>query len=80
MNGTSSAPSTHVGSVCPRCGASDATLSLLTSMTRYFACRRCHCRWDVSVVVTSMATTSALPNHGTLPAAAGIRPVASRTS
>lgn len=34
---------------CPRCGASDGTLSLLTSMHRYFACRRCNCRWQEHV-------------------------------
>jgi len=33
---------------CPRCAASDAVLSLLTSMTRYHACRRCDYRWQVS--------------------------------
>jgi DNA-directed RNA polymerase subunit M/transcription elongation factor TFIIS len=35
---------------CPQCGARDNVLSLLTSMTRYFACRRCRYRWQVSVV------------------------------
>jgi len=35
---------------CPRCGASEAVLSLLTSMTQYFACRRCANRWRVAVV------------------------------
>jgi hypothetical protein len=35
---------------CPRCGAADAVLNLLTSMTRYFACPRCNCRWEVAVV------------------------------
>jgi len=34
---------------CPQCGASDATLSLLTSMHRYFACRRCSHRWQIAV-------------------------------
>jgi hypothetical protein len=33
---------------CPQCGASDATLSLLTSMHRYFACRRCNHRWQIA--------------------------------
>jgi len=41
------APATLDAACCPRCGASDALLSLLTSMTRYFACRRCDCRWEV---------------------------------
>ena len=34
---------------CPRCGAPDATLKLLTSMTRYFVCPHCNCRWQVSL-------------------------------
>jgi hypothetical protein len=35
---------------CPLCGATDAVLTLLTSMTRYFACRRCQYRWRISIV------------------------------
>ena len=38
------------GDRCPHCGASDAILNLLTSMTRYFACRLCPQRWEVAVV------------------------------
>ena len=53
MNSDSEAPSTEVDpACCPQCGASDAVLSLLTSMTSYFACRRCNRRWEVSVVTT----------------------------
>jgi hypothetical protein len=33
---------------CPRCSAPDGTLILLTSITRYYACRQCGCRWQVS--------------------------------
>ena len=35
--------------VCPRCGASDPTTTLLTSMVWYFACRRCEHRWRTDV-------------------------------
>lgn len=35
---------------CPQCGAPDGVLSLLTSMTKYYACRQCHGRWQVSTV------------------------------
>jgi formate dehydrogenase maturation protein FdhE len=45
---------------CPRCGATEPVLSLLTSMTRYFACRRCASRWQVAVVATE-AVDGALP-------------------
>ena len=34
---------------CPLCGATDAVLTLLTSMTRYFACRRCQHRWRIGI-------------------------------
>jgi hypothetical protein len=33
---------------CPRCSVPDGTLSLLTSMTRYYVCRHCEWRWQVS--------------------------------
>jgi transposase-like protein len=39
-----------VGDACPRCTATDATVTLLTSMTRYFVCNRCQSRWQVSRV------------------------------
>jgi DNA-directed RNA polymerase subunit M/transcription elongation factor TFIIS len=41
-------PTSHA--CCPRCGATEPVLSLLTAMTRYFACRRCANRWQVAVV------------------------------
>ena len=68
MNITSDEPATEADSACcPRCGASDAVLSLLTSMTRYFACRRCDCRWQVSVVTTPATAESEPRNHATPP-------------
>lgn len=33
---------------CPRCSAPCGALNLLTSMTRYYVCGRCECRWQVS--------------------------------
>jgi hypothetical protein len=33
--------------VCPRCGTPGGAQSLLTSMTRYYVCRQCACRWQV---------------------------------
>ena len=33
---------------CPRCSAPCRAPNLLTSMTRYYACGRCACRWQVS--------------------------------
>jgi hypothetical protein len=33
--------------VCPRCKAPGGAQSLLTSMTRYYVCRQCACRWHV---------------------------------
>ena len=45
---------------CPRCGASEPVLSLLTSMTRYFACRRCANRWQV-VIVAAGTVNEVLP-------------------
>jgi hypothetical protein len=38
---------------CPRCSAASGTLNLLTSMTRYFVCGRCQCRWQVARVEES---------------------------
>jgi hypothetical protein len=37
-----------IGEGCPRCNAPDATMTLLTSMIRYFMCSRCQWRWQVS--------------------------------
>ena len=37
-----------VGDACPRCRATGARMTLLTSMVRYFMCDRCQCRWQVS--------------------------------
>lgn len=34
---------------CPRCGAVDAVMSLLTSMNRYLACIHCRHRWQITV-------------------------------
>jgi len=54
MNSQPDAPHIHSDPArCPRCGALDAVLNLLTSMTRYFVCRRCDCRWEVSVVMNA---------------------------
>jgi hypothetical protein len=39
-----------VADPCPHCGAPDATLTLLTSMTRYYACGRCKSSWQASRV------------------------------
>ena len=33
---------------CPRCGAVDTLMSLLTSMNRYFACLHCRHRWHLA--------------------------------
>ncbi len=33
---------------CPRCSAPRGTLSLLTSMKRYYVCGRCRCQWQIS--------------------------------
>jgi hypothetical protein len=35
---------------CPGCGSTSSALTLLTSMIKYFACRQCGSRWQVSVV------------------------------
>jgi formate dehydrogenase maturation protein FdhE len=32
---------------CPRCSARGGTMTLLTSMTRYYMCEQCNCRWHV---------------------------------
>jgi transcription elongation factor Elf1 len=37
---------------CPRCGAPDVVLKLLTSMTRYFACGRCGSMWEISITAS----------------------------
>lgn len=51
MNGTSEAPSLQEDpECCPQCGASDALLTLLTSIRKYFACRHCTRRWEVAVI------------------------------
>jgi formate dehydrogenase maturation protein FdhE len=50
---------------CPQCGVQEIVLSLLTSMTRYFACRSCHSRWEVTVVGAGPGTgTGTLPEEG----------------
>jgi hypothetical protein len=36
------------GVVCPCCNAPCETVSLLTSMTRYYLCARCRARWQVA--------------------------------
>ena len=33
---------------CPRCGTARAAQTLLTSMTRYYACGNCAARWSVA--------------------------------
>lgn len=54
MNSKSEAPAMDVDSACcPQCGASAAVQTLLTTMTRYFACRRCNGRWKVSLVANA---------------------------
>lgn len=42
-----SAETTLTGA-CPDCGSTNPVLSLLTSMTTYFACRRCGRRWQIA--------------------------------
>jgi hypothetical protein len=37
-----------VRDACPRCRALSGTPNLLTSMTRYYVCGHCACRWNVS--------------------------------
>jgi len=32
--------------VCPRCIAPGSTLTLLTSMVRYYTCSNCGCTWN----------------------------------
>ena len=32
---------------CPRCGASDVVMSLLTAMNKYLACPHCRHRWHL---------------------------------
>jgi hypothetical protein len=75
MNSKSEAPRMEIDpTCCPRCGASDALLPLLTSMTRYFVCRRCDCRWEVSVVTTPTTANNVSLNRGTPPGSASIWP------
>ena len=33
---------------CPKCGTAPGALTLLTSMTSYFACGSCAARWSVA--------------------------------
>ena len=40
---------------CPRCSTASGLLNLLTSMTRYYVCGRCQCRWQVARVEESDA-------------------------
>ena len=34
--------------LCPQCGTANGALTLLTSMTRYYACGSCATRWSVA--------------------------------
>jgi formate dehydrogenase maturation protein FdhE len=34
--------------VCPQCGTAPKATTLLTSMTRYYACSSCAARWSVA--------------------------------
>jgi hypothetical protein len=36
------------GAACPRCGTAPEATTLLTSMTRYYACGSCEARWSVA--------------------------------
>ena len=38
---------------CRRCSASATLLTLLTSVTTYFVCRRCDYMWQVSTIGTA---------------------------
>jgi len=49
----SEAASQGIRARCPKCEASDPVLTLLTSMTRYFACSRCQHRWEVAAVAAA---------------------------
>jgi hypothetical protein len=49
---------------CPRCRVPDGTLSLLTSMTRYYVCRHCEWRWQVSRSEDGVASVNkSRPDH-----------------
>lgn len=37
-----------IGDSCPRCSATGATMTLLTSWVRYFMCGHCQCTWQIS--------------------------------
>ena len=41
-------PGARDSDACPRCGTARAALTLLTSMTRYYACGSCAARWSVA--------------------------------
>ena len=36
------------GDTCPQCGTAPGPPTLLTSMTRYYACGSCAARWSVT--------------------------------
>jgi hypothetical protein len=42
-----------VRDACPHCSALSGTPNLLTSMTRYYVCGHCACRWNVSRTVNA---------------------------
>ena len=41
-----------VALACPRCGAGGANTTLLTSMVRYYACKRCGYSWTERVATS----------------------------
>jgi hypothetical protein len=43
---------------CPRCAAPCGAPNLLTSWTRYYACGRCACRWQVARIDDSDSPAS----------------------
>jgi hypothetical protein len=47
MSGSDEWPSTPTGERCPACLEQGGALTLLTSMTRYYSCVRCHRSWHV---------------------------------
>ena len=41
-------PGARDSDACPRCGTAPGILTLLTSMTSYYACGSCVARWSVA--------------------------------
>lgn len=41
-------PPVYESDACPQCGTANATPTLLTFMTRYYACGSCATRWSVA--------------------------------